>query len=128
MVEKLIGAIADYLKFTFGVMLLATVALFLYASIRTGNVGAEQFHFLENTVMLVVATKILSSVLSSTDGVVGRLRDSGAATRGSLESLSFIEKMILSVASVFLSVDLLMVLLASLLEHHKEGVGHKNQQ
>jgi hypothetical protein len=35
--------------------------------------------------------------------------------------------MILSVAFVYLSVDLLMVLLASLLEHHKDGVGHKNQ-
>ena len=95
MVEKFIGATADYLKFTFGVMLLATVALFLYASIRTGNIGDGQFHFVENAIMLVVATKILSGVFSLRDGVVERLPNSG-----SLERLSFIEKMILSVASV----------------------------
>ena len=66
MVEKFISASADYLKFTFGVMLPATAGFFLYACFVTGGADHAQsltvVNTMEITVALVLATKILTGV------------------------------------------------------------------
>ncbi len=122
MVERLIRVSVDYLKFTLGAMLLATVGFFLYASIRTIGIDHEQFDAVRNTIeiagLLVVATKILTGFFSSSRERVVELLSGTAG----FERLSFLERSILSVASVFLSFDTLMTLLASLLENHSDGV------
>ena len=48
--EKFLNAAADYLKFTFGAMLLATAAFFLYAYIfATGASHREDFEIVRYT-------------------------------------------------------------------------------
>jgi hypothetical protein len=125
--EKFLSATGDYLKFTFGAMLLATAGFFLYAYFVAGGAAhREQFetvkYTIEITVLLVFSTKILTGVFSSRERIVERFRDLAG-----VESLSVVERTILSVASVFLSIHVLVMLLATMAEHHRGGVGFKKR-
>ena len=107
MAEKIFSAAADYLKFTFGAMLLAIAGFFLYAYILSpGADRREEFgavwHSVEISLLAIFAVKLLTSAFSSEERIHDRLRGLG------FESLGHIDRLILSVASVFLSINLLL--------------------
>jgi hypothetical protein len=128
MIEKFLSATADYLKFTFGAMLLATAGFFLYAYIFAG--GAEHqgnldsvAHSVELSILSIVAVKVLSSFFLTGEHIANRLREGVG-----FGSLSYFDRLILSVASVFLSIDLLMILMENLISRHHEGIDYKKRR
>jgi hypothetical protein len=102
MIEQFLSATADYLKFTFGAMLLATAGFFLYAYLFAVGAGhREEFdlvvHGIEISTLSIIAVKTLTSGFSTSGHVAHRLREDVG-----FERLSHVERLILSVASVFL--------------------------